>query len=315
MDILKNAKGYQADFLLAPTPVPLPDLPPNLQAKVAPVNRTRTNVLKYIHYSVIQHAERKLPILTAANMDGGRFLKIKRSEVFKNGRDRWLKDPRMDRKYQWGHELYSADKSDFDKGHMTKREDVQWGSGIKTAQKAAVSTFFYTNAVPQHKDINRAIWRDIEDYILHDETVAHKLRINSFTGPIFSENDPVFINSVRGEEVKIPTLFWKVIYFSQKEKLFRIAFLVGQDGLLAKHGLVKEKNSKSLSIEEKDILSDFKKADTYQVNVSLIESLSGIRFPFAWEKFQDKRPRRLILKSVNTRSLHTEPAKIQNLVI
>lgn len=314
MEVLKNARGYKADFLSSPTPVPLPDLPPELQSKVAPVKRSKTNVLKYVHYSVVQHAERKLPILTAANMNGKTFVKLKRKEIFDNKGDKWYKDPRIGKEYQWGQELYSAPKSDFDKGHMTKREDVQWGRNRSLAKRAAASTFFYTNAVPQHKDVNRAIWRDIEDYILHEETIEHGLKINTFTGPIFKDSDPEFISPVKGEKIQLPTLFWKVIYFGKKKELFRLGFLVGQDGLLKKHGIVKQTRSRGLGADSGGLFADFEEADTYQVNVPLIEELSGMRFPNAWELFHDERPRKLILETVNTRSLSAGPPKIANLV-
>ncbi|MEL6255567.1 MAG: DNA/RNA non-specific endonuclease [Bacteroidota bacterium] len=314
MEVLKNARGYKPDFLSTPTPVPLPVLPPELQSKVAPVSRSKTNVLKYVHYSVIQHAERKLPILTAANMNGKSFVKLKRTEIFDNKGDRWFKDPRIARQHQWGQELYSAPKSDFDKGHMTKREDVQWGRTRRTAKKAAASTFFYTNAVPQHKDVNRAIWREIEDYILHEETIEHGLRISTFTGPIFKDSDPEFVSAVKGEKIQIPTLFWKVIYFGKKKELYRLGFLVGQDGLLKKHGIVKHSRTRSLEADSGDLFADFKEADTYQVNVDFIEELSGMRFTNAWELFHDDRPRKLILETVNTRSLTAGPPRISNLV-
>lgn len=312
MDVLKNARGYKSNFLPTPTPVPLPDLPPQLQAKIAPVNRSRNNVLKYVHYSVIQHAERRLPLLTAANMDGKTFRKLARKDIFGGSGDSWAKDPRISDEHQWGYELYSAPKSDFDRGHMTKREDVQWGRRSSTAKKAAASTFFYTNAVPQHKDVNRAIWRKLEDYILHKETIAMDLRINTFTGPVFKDDDPVFVSRVKGERIQLPTLFWKVIYFSKEDQLFRIGFLVGQDDLLKKHGIVE----KSRSLKKGGLFDDFEKADTYQVDVSLIESLSSLRFPLAWDVFHDDRPRKLILEAVNSRSRSsTSTIRIPNLVL
>lgn len=314
MNVLKNAQGYKANFLPSPTPVPLPDLSPQLQAKIAPVTRSRNNVLKYVHFSVIQHAERRLPLLTAANMDGKNFRKLSRKDIFDSKGDTWAKDPRIAKEHQWGYELYGAPKSDFDRGHMTKREDVQWGYKSSTAKKAAASTFFYTNAVPQHKDVNRAIWRELEDYILHKETVAMALRINTFTGPIFKEDDPVFVSRVQGERIQLPTLFWKVIYFSKGDQLFRIGFLVGQDGLLKKHGIVEK--SRSLKKKSDGLFDDFEKADTYQVDVDLIESLSGLRFPLAWDVFEDDRPRKLILESVNSRSRsHSGGISIPNLVL
>jgi endonuclease G, mitochondrial len=63
----------------------------------------------------------------------------------------------IDNELQGCPELYSTAHCDFDKGHMVKREDVQWGHSIAVASKAADSTFFYTNAVPQHAKLSQQI--------------------------------------------------------------------------------------------------------------------------------------------------------------
>src|SRR3546814_8573174 len=117
--------------------------------------------------------------LTATNIDGLQFKKVPR-------KDSWRKDTRISKEFQFGKELYTAPKSNFDKGHMTKREDVQWGETFGIAFNAANSTFYYTNAVPQHNDLNRVIWRSLEDYILHHETKKNELRLCVFTGTVLT---------------------------------------------------------------------------------------------------------------------------------
>ncbi|MBK8429509.1 MAG: DNA/RNA non-specific endonuclease [Lewinellaceae bacterium] len=78
--------------------------------------------------------------------------------------DQWQLDP-QDPWTAMGSSLYSAHKSDFDKGHMTKREDAQWGQSDEEARNGALSTFYYTNAVPQVARLNQQLWRGLEDYI------------------------------------------------------------------------------------------------------------------------------------------------------
>ena len=280
-------KGYQPNFLGSDFSVPLPTLNEDQKAFVAPVKNRQDNVLHYHNFSLMQHAVRKFPFFTAANIDGENFVSLKRADIFHNGRDKWLKDRRIKYTHQWGKELYSAPKSNFDRGHMTKREDVQWGKNIDAARIGAQSTFYYTNAVPQREELNREVWRMLENYILHDETVGLNLRINLMTGPVLLEEDPVFITSVRDQQIKIPSLFWKVIYYVKPGgDLHRVAFLVGQENLLLKHDIV-EHPERSRGFE--DPFSDFKLGETYQVKSSFIEKITRLKLPEAKDPFVDPR--------------------------
>lgn len=276
-------EGYQEDFLQAKTRVRLPRLPKKFLPKVAPVDSDSSPLLNYHHYSIIQNAERRLPFFTASNIDGRAFVDLNRSDIFPGGRDRWRKDKRLAYEHQWGLELYRAKNSHFDRGHMTRREDVQWGSNPQSARLAAQSTFYYTNAVPQHADLNQAIWSDLEDYILHQEVVGHGLRITLFTGPAFRTDDPIFIRPVRGAFVQLPVLFWKVIYYRRKDgNLNRIGFLMNQQKLLEKEGIIEPapipRGVEVEPIPDKLQFLTFEEADTYQVKVTLIQKLTGMSF-------------------------------------
>lgn len=258
--------------------------------------------LDYQNYSLLHNPLRYFPFYTAANIDGNLFKKITRKELFKNGSDSWKKDSRIPKDTQLGSELYSATRSDFDKGHLTKREDVQWGETIEMAKDAAISTFFFTNAMPQVDRLNRGIWRKIEDYILHQEVVEDKRKITLFTGPVFQAHDPDFVTPVKGETIQLPYLFWKVVYYLKADKLHRTAFLTSQLGLLRKKRIVKPvARDEQLGVKADPFLN-FKDAETYQVRVELIERLGNIRFAEAAEVYQDDRPQQLILNDVNVRS-------------
>ena len=298
MATIKNFEGYREDFLGARLNVPLPQLARDQLRFVAPVKGANDNVLRYHNYSVVQHAVRRFPYFTAANIDANHFINLRRKDVFKGGSDRWRKDPRISFKHQWGAELYGADKSHFDRGHMTKREDVQWGPTISHARFGALSTFFYTNSVPQHRLLNQMLWRSLEDYILHEEALDHGMRINVFTAPLLMDDDPEFVTSVRGESVMIPRLFWKMVYYSRdRRSLSRVAFLVGQEDILVKEGIV-HPPSVSRSAPPDPRFQDFKLGDTFQVHPAFIEDLTGFTFPDAREPFEDHRPVRLILEEV-----------------
>ena len=125
------------------------------------------------------------------------FKSIKREDIFSGGSDSWKKDDRIPKECQLGKELYSAEKSNFDRGHLTKREDVQWGESAEIARNAAASTFYFTNAVPQVDRLNRGVWRRIEDYILHHEVVKQSLKISMMTGPLLLDDDPDFVTEIQ----------------------------------------------------------------------------------------------------------------------
>ena len=180
--------GYQDDFLgdddlrISILLIVDPDKYEIAKLKDSPGKVT----LDYDNYSVIMDKERRFPILTAANIDGTKFRRVPRAGSWKN-------DKRISADEQWGSKLYKAKFSDFDKGHMTKREDVQWGKDDESATAAAKSTFYYTNAVPQHAALNRSVWRSIERYVLKSETVKHQLKVTVLTGPVLAHHDPRFV--------------------------------------------------------------------------------------------------------------------------
>lgn len=244
-------------------------------------------IINYVNYSLQISKKFKFPYYTATNIDGSQFQKVPR-------KDTWRKDPRIAADSQWGNELYSSANSKFDRGHMTKREDVQWGDTIAKALYAADSTFYFTNAVPQHKRLNRIIWRSLEDYILHSETKNNGLRICVFTGPILSEDNPFFVTPVNGNYIRLPILFWKIVFFQKEDgKIYRAGFMMSQNKLL-------EEDSVLMGLESESVMfTQFKDADTYQVNISLIEELSAIKFPQAIDVYNDNRKLQLVLNEVD----------------
>ncbi len=193
---------------------------------------------------------------------------------------------------------------------MTKREDVQWGDSIAFASLAADSTFYYTNAVPQHAELNQQIWRSLEDYILHTEAAEKDVKICVFTGPVLRQLDPFFVTEVNGESIQLPTLFWKIVYFKKKSdgKIHRVGFLMNQSTLLFENGIAEEAVLEAVPTDEDRLFMEFDQAETYQVNVGTIEKLTGLSFTDAEEPFKDKRKIPLILNEVDVRESLNESA-------
>lgn len=256
--------------------------------------------LEYLHFSVLHSPFRKFPYYTATNIDGAFFKSIHREALFLGG-DTWRKDDRIPETHQLGQELYAAENSDFDRGHLTKREDVQWGKTTAIAKKAAISTFCYTNAVPQVDRLNRGVWRRIEDYILHHEVVKQSLKISVMTGPLLLCTDPEFVTDIGLETVQIPTLFYKIVYYIRHGDLYRTGFLTSQKGLL-QHRRITKPLFRGETLESHDLFQGFKDAETYQVRVSFIESLGNLKFQEAKELFIEDTPEELILDEIDIRT-------------
>lgn len=268
--------------------------------------------LPYQNFSVLQNPFRKFPYYSAVNVDGKSFHKLKRDSIFE-GSERWAKDDRIPATAQWGIDLYSARKNDFDRGHMAKREDVQWGIDEEAARMAARSTFYYTNAIPQVSKLNRGVWKQIENYILHHEAVKNSMKICLFSGPAFRDDDPEFLETVNGEKVRLPYLFWKVVYYVKDGQLHRAGFLTSQRRQMQKKRIIKPVSRSSARVRSAHF-NAFKDAETYQVNVSFIEHISQLSFETAVETFQSDDPERIILKRVNVRNSSLEGAQLEEVV-
>lgn len=289
--------GYKKDFIPGIV-VDLPVLSQTLSKQFKENGlRQEDYFLDYVNYSVLQNPFRRFPYYSVANIDGGLFIEVNRT-------DNWGKDDRIPSSHQFGEELYEAESSHFDRGHMTKREDVQWGKNRSEAKKAAKSTFYYTNAVPQMIGLNRSIWRRIENYILHSEGVGNKMKLIVFTGPVLHDQDPIFVTKIADEAIRLPRIFWKVVFYLNIDKeISRTAFLTNQSNLLNKNKIVQPtyKHTRSASDREHFFL-DFKDADTYQTDVSVIESLTSLTFTKARDVYTENRIVRLLLEDVDIKS-------------
>jgi endonuclease G len=245
-DRLGERSGYDPDFL-GPT-VGHPDLG-CLADAVAPVAGTDDGMLRYTHYAVRMHRFRRLAIYTAVNIDGGAVRAVPRE-------DDWRLDPRLDRRFQIGNELYR--RNDLDRGHLVRRLDPAWGDTLEDARDAARDTFFYTNCAPQHRLHNQQLWLGLEDHIL-DSARVHGLRVSVFTGPVLRADDRIY----RG--IKIPEDFWKVVAIvdSATDRLSVTGYVVSQRDYID------------------DLRFAFGPYETYQVPVATIEAQTGLSFGLA----------------------------------
>jgi len=303
-------EGYNDHFLGDNFVVGMPDYEKYVN-DIAINKVTTEHVLDYIYYSVIQSKSRRIPIISASNIYRIKFEKVARSGNFK-------KDYRINDEEQ----LTSNDYKRFntikaaaiEKGHMTKREDVQWDlKGVEEdAQKAAISTFFYPNAAPQHDSLNNGPWKYLENSVIIKGRVPNPAKVSVFTGPVLDNIDPEFkVNLHDGTIFKIPILFWKVIYYLKDDgNLYKAGFLMGQINPLRKDDLINEIGFREFGMEERisalKPFLEFKEDENYQVPVSLIEELTKLKFQDAIDRHGNIKPTILKLEEVQIRSFQDD---------
>ena len=239
-----------------------------------PILKNNTT-LEYTHFSILFSKDRKQPICTAVNIDGKDFFEIKRKEKS----HKWLIDTRtiISKNEQLGKEFYSITNKDFHKGHIVRRLDPCWGNDTE-ARKAEEDTFHYTNASPQHRLFNPAIWLELERNVLEKGAVAFDEKITVFAGPVLSPADKPFIKQVDKELIFIPSRFWKIIIWKKEDKSTNaVGFMQSQEALIDKwidHGYGEERVRNLLDDHFENM--KFKNEAVYQVNISEIEKVTGL---------------------------------------
>jgi endonuclease G len=165
------------------------------------------------------------------------------------GGDPWALDGRLPADAQVGEELYAD--NDFDRGHLVRREDPNWGADAATANR---DTFHFTNCAPQLSAYNQQTWLGLEDLVLGNTRRQHE-RASVFTGPVFRADDPVY----RG--VAIPLAYWKVIAFVHDDGTpSATAYMIDHDVDLGRVELI------------------FGPYKTYQRSIAAVERATGLDF-------------------------------------
>ncbi|QQB33179.1 DNA/RNA non-specific endonuclease [Achromobacter deleyi] len=222
--------GYDDQFMGIRLPLPAPNAA--LRKKLARRGDAPADfVLKYHHFSALQHAVRRVPVLSAINVYG----KQRYAELDDSTRkDRWLRDNRIDYDAQLDDAWYA--KSGFDRGHLSRREDAEWGPTLAAAKTAADMTCSYANAVPQVPAFNRAImgyhgqWGRLEQMLLEQGVEGESgksARICVYSGPIFLNDDPVYAS------VQVALSCFKVVaWFDARGALRATGFRLSQEKLV-----------------------------------------------------------------------------------
>ncbi len=310
--------GYQAAFTGSANKVDIPDYS-YYTGSVALNKDTGSALLPYIYYSVVQHKQRRLPLLSASNIYRTSFTVVARSGNFK--KDKRLGDNEQLSAADYSH-FNTIKKAAIEKGHMTKREDVHWDElkNEKKSYAAARSTFYYPNAVPQHDALNNGTWKLLENSIIIKGRVLMPAKVCVFTGPVLDPGDPFILSGLAdGAAFQVPVLFWKVVYYIKPDKkLYAAGFLMGQLNPLKRDNIISLSSKRDLqSAKEASSLKpflEFEEDEKYQVPVRLIEQLTHLRFQPATDLHKNKKPIKLVLQQVQTREFGRSSFPIVQLI-
>jgi len=250
-------RGFDPSFLDRKVRVHLPALGANAAAVAPLLADPERSELRYKGYSVEMHAKRRLAFYSAANIDfAGRFAMRRPADV-------WRTDPRIALEHQLGEFYYRANQ--FDRGHITRREDMEYGKTRLVALQTAADTMHFTNCAPQHARFNqsRDTWQGLERHLLEDSIDREDFRAIVITGPVLSPSDPVW---ERYPNIQYPLRYWKVAAaLTASGKLFATAFLLDQTEAIRRFG-----------IEATEV--PFGAFKTFQLKISEIERLTGLAF-------------------------------------
>jgi endonuclease G len=255
-DDYEKRKGYDPAFLGdGAKRVGFPKLGKALQADAAPlIDEPKSFILHYNNYSVVMNKKRRMAIYSAANVSFGNRFEMGRPP------DVWRRDPRILTEYQLESFYYAHNK--FDRGHLTRREDLEFGDTPVIALQSAGDTCHWTNCTPQHSQFNqnKEIWQGIERYVL-EESIRHgDFDAQIITGPILDEGDPEY------RKIQYPLRFWKVVAaINSKKELFATAYMASQEEVIAQFG-----------IEVTEV--PFGAYKTFQTKITEIERLTGLTF-------------------------------------
>ena len=98
--------------------------------------------------------------------------------------------------------------SNYDRGHLVPAGDFFWNQLLKD------ETFVLTNAAPQNPNLNRGLWRKIENRI-RNNVLECECEALIVTGTTTNPDTTITIG-----QVGIPASFYKIVYFPGKNTMY-----------------------------------------------------------------------------------------------
>ena len=165
----------------------------------------RSQIIRHIGYTTSYNAETKIPNYVAWTLTPERF------EDVVSRTDKFLPDPEV------ADPVTTDDyrNSGYDRGHMCPAADNKWD------KEAMRESFYMTNVCPQHHNLNRGDWKELEDACR--EWAQQEGRIYIACGPIFYKGKPRTIG--QEHKVAVPDAFFKVVLCADSRPPRAIGFI------------------------------------------------------------------------------------------
>lgn len=192
------------------------------QSNIKYINHSMPDNLKHRNYSLLYDTKLKMAYWVAYPIYDGCVGSYKR-------KDNWIEDPELsgnlqanfnkagtmfDRGYNRGHQIPSADRT---------------GNGAMNA-----TTFYYTNATPQNKEMNGQIWGNLEKAVRGWNSLTDTVFV--VTGAMAKEsvNDDVkYEVDCKGGQVAVPKYYYKAVARKISSIFYTIAFKIPNDNAVA----------------------------------------------------------------------------------
>ncbi|MBO9565258.1 MAG: DNA/RNA non-specific endonuclease [Niastella sp.] len=271
LNTLLACQGFNELFVSAGTPLRLSRILDSADEGLLPqVQGDNKGRLKYTNLTVLYNSERRVPFVSAYNIDGGlKVSGVRRAAGFKP-------DHRIDLDIQLSEEGFYdliTESTEFEIGHMAANNEMAWG---EVAQLQSYQTFHFPNSVPQAERLNTGIWKTLETYIIDESaTIPGHQQISVFSGPVLRSDDPPY---KADNSFQVPLLFYKVIVFAAPSGIYSTAFIMSHEAKLRKDRLLVGVGP--LGAAAPEVFGDFKYKKVFQVNISLLEEISGLDFSF-----------------------------------
>ena len=214
--------AYDPDFIAGHV-IPLPT--PNQRVRQSAFGG---DCIHHLRHSILFNQDRGFAFFSAHNIDGATISPQQfTSRSFKS-------DPEIqpaslqvdnDRGYRES-TAHGFGPNPWDRGHLARRKSLSWGTQSE-ASIAERESDLWSNIAPQHENLHDDAWGSIEDWMLA-RVENDGQRACVFTGPVFTEDDPVHQNGDSEEPIQIPAGFWKVISVELSGAMRSAGFLVWQ---------------------------------------------------------------------------------------
>ena len=173
----------------------------------APLKDRPEKLLKRRTYTVSYNRDLRVPNWVAWELNRDRLVERE------SRTDKFLPDPDLPEREAVTTDDYK--RSGWDRGHMCPAADNRWH------WRAMQESFYMTNICPQHHNLNRGDWKELEDDCR--VWVEKYGRIYIACGPIFYKGKPRTIG--REHKVAVPDAFFKVILCADSRPPRAIGFI------------------------------------------------------------------------------------------